>query len=241
MGLQHAPQPVLDAMNQPHVMANVMTSSISQMRFIEKLRAEIGHTRKGGAPFSHFMCLNSGSEAVTVASRLADINAKTLTDPGARHEGHDIRGLTLRGSFHGRTDRPARLSHSTQKSYRKHLASFKDQDYLLTVEPNDVEALEATFAKAQADNIFIEAFFMEPVMGEGNTRPGNNVLSSYLRARELTAAHGALLVVDSIQAGLRAHGVLSLVDYPGFRDLPPPDMETYSKALNAGQCPCRQH
>jgi acetylornithine/succinyldiaminopimelate/putrescine aminotransferase len=43
--------------------------------------------------------------------------------------------------------------------------------------------------------------------------------------------------VDSIQAGLRAHGVLSIVDYPGFRDLPPPDMEAYSKALNAGQFP----
>src|SRR5690606_12635430 len=26
-------------------------------------------------------------------------------------------------------------------------------------------------------------------------------------------------------------------DYPGFRDLPPPDMETYSKALNAGPYP----
>jgi len=236
LGLGHAPQAVLEAMNQPHVMANVMTSSMSQMKFIEKLRAEIGHTRKDGTPFSHFMCLNSGSEAVTVASRLADINAKNLTDPGARYEGHDIRGLTLRGSFHGRTDRPARLSHSTQKNYRKHLASFKDQDYLLTVEPNDIEALEATFAKAQADNVFIEAFFMEPVMGEGN--PGQAITPGfYARARELTEAHGALLVVDSIQAGLRAHGVLSLVDYPGFRDLPPPDMETYSKALNAGQYP----
>jgi acetylornithine/succinyldiaminopimelate/putrescine aminotransferase len=43
--------------------------------------------------------------------------------------------------------------------------------------------------------------------------------------------------VDSIQAGLRAHGVLSIVDYPGFEGCEPPDMETYSKALNAGQYP----
>ncbi len=69
LGLGHAPQPVLDAMNQPHVMANVMTSSISQMKFIEKLRAEIGHTRKDGTPFSHFMCLNSGSEDSGLAPR----------------------------------------------------------------------------------------------------------------------------------------------------------------------------
>jgi acetylornithine/succinyldiaminopimelate/putrescine aminotransferase len=53
----------------------------------------------------------------------------------------------------------------------------------------------------------------------------------------LTLEHGALLLVDSIQAGLRAHGVLSIVDYPGFENLDPPDMETYSKAINAGQYP----
>ena len=31
--------------------------------------------------------------------------------------------------------------------------------------------------------------------------------------------------------------MLSIVDYPGFEQLDPPDMETYSKALNAGQYP----
>jgi acetylornithine/succinyldiaminopimelate/putrescine aminotransferase len=235
LGLGHAPQAVLDSMNQPHVMANVMTPNVSQMRFVEQLRKELGHTR-GGSPFSHFMCLNSGSEAVSVASRIADIATKQMTDPGGRYEGREIRGLTMAGSFHGRTDRPARFSHSTQKTYRKHLASYRETDYLLTVQQNDIEDLEAVFAEAERESIFIEAFFMEPVMGEGN--PGEAVTPEfYLRARELTEAHGTLFLVDSIQAGLRAHGVLSIVDYPGFRDLPPPDMETYSKALNAGQYP----
>ena len=73
-------------------------------------------------------------------------------------------------------------------------------------------------------------------MGEGN--PGQAISADfYARARELTQEHGSLLLIDSIQAGLRAHGVLSIVDYPGFQDLPAPDMETYSKALNAGQYP----
>lgn len=58
----------------------------------------------------------------------------------------------------------------------------------------------------------------------------------YNLARELTAAHGSLLLVDSIQAGLRATGYLSIVDYPGFEHAQAPDMETYS-ALNAGQYP----
>ena len=77
---------------------------------------------------------------------------------------------------------------------------------------------------------------MEPVMGEGN--PGLAIEPAfYKRSRELTREHGAMFVVDSIQAGLRAQGVLSITDYPGFRELPAPDMETYSKALNAGQYP----
>ncbi|HEX4480208.1 MAG TPA: aminotransferase class III-fold pyridoxal phosphate-dependent enzyme, partial [Rudaea sp.] len=59
----------------------------------------------------------------------------------------------------------------------------------------------------------------------------------YSAARELTKAHGSIFLVDSIQAGLRGHGVLSIVDYPGFEKFEAPDMETYSKALNAGQYP----
>lgn len=235
LGLGHAPQPVLGAMNKPHVMANIMTPSISQMRFVNRLLEEIGQTR-GGSPFTHFMCLNSGSEAVSVASRIADIASREMTDPGGRYAGREIRGLTMRGSFHGRTDRPARFSHATQKAYRKYLASYRETDYLLTVRQNDVADLESVYQEAERRNVFIEAFFMEPVMGEGN--PGEAVTPEfYRRARELTQEHGTLLLVDSIQAGLRAHGVLSIVDYPGFRDLPPPDMETYSKALNAGQYP----
>jgi len=236
LGLGHAPEAVAEAMDQPHVMANIMTASVSQVDFIESLRREIGHTRKGGTPFASFLCLNSGSEAMSVASRIADVNAKILTDPGARYEGCEPRGLTLKGSFHGRTDRPARYSNSTSKAYAKHLASFRDRDYLLTVEPNNIEALEAVFSDASNKGIFIEAFFMEPVMGEGN--PGLAIEPDfYSRARELTREHGSMFVVDSIQAGLRAHGVLSVVDYPGFEKLDEPDMESYSKALNAGQFP----
>ena len=236
LGFGHAPTAVLDAMNKPHAMANVMTPSISQFELIERLHKEIGHTRSGGFPFATFICMNSGSEAMTVASRIADINTRKLTDPGARYEGRKVCGMTLAGSFHGRTDRPAHFSDSTRANYEKHLATFRESEYLLTVAPNDVESLEAVFAKADADDVFIEAFFMEPVMGEGN--PGLPIEPAfYKRARELTREHGTMFVVDSIQAGLRAHGVLSVTDYPGYRDLDAPDMESYSKALNAGQYP----
>ena len=235
LGFGHAPDDVLAAMNKKHTMANIMTPSFSQKRLVDALRNEIGHTR-GGCPYDRFFCLNSGSESVTLGARISDINARIMTDPGGRHANKSIRILSLKNAFHGRTDRPARFSDSTRSTSCKYLASFRDYDNLLTVEPNDIDQLEQVFEYVEKNNLFIEAFFMEPVMGEGS--PGQAVTPEfYARARELTEAHGSLLLVDSIQAGLRAQGVLSICDYPGFENLPAPDMETYSKALNAGQYP----
>jgi len=236
LGFGHAPERVLAAMGQPHVMANVMTPSFSHLKFVETLRAELGHTRDGGCPFERFLCMNSGSEAVTVAGRIADINAKLMTDPDGPRAGAEIKRLSLTGGFHGRTDRPARYSDSTRSTYMKHLASFRDDDSLMTVAPNDIDDLRKIFEWADANNVFLEAAFMEPVMGEGN--PGAALDPEfYAAARELTRDHGTLLLMDSIQAGLRSQGVLSIVDYPGYRDLDAPDLETWSKALNAGQYP----
>lgn len=236
LGLGHAPEAVLSAMSEKQVMANVMTPSVSQKRLTDALMDDIGANREGKSPFNRFLFLNSGSEAVTVAARISDINAKRMTDPGGRYADHEIRKVGLTRAFHGRTERPAQFSDSTRKTYSKYLATFRDNDDLITVTPNDVEQLEQVFAWAAENRVFIEAMFMEPVMGEGN--PGMSITPEfYARARELTRDHGSLLLVDSIQAGLRAHGVLSIIDYPGFEALDAPDMETYSKALNAGQYP----
>ena len=235
LGFGHTPQAILDTMAKPQVLANVMTPALAQLRFVRAIRAEIGHTGCG-CPYSHFMALNSGSESVSLASRIADVNAKLQTEPGARHAGRVVKRLAVKGAFHGRTERPAIYSDSSRKTYVQHLASYRGEDSLITVEPYSVEQLQAAFAEADAKGWFIEAVFLEPVMGEGD--PGRALPRAfYDAARELTTAHGALLLVDSIQAGLRAHGVLSVVDYPGFEGARAPDMETYSKALNGGQFP----
>jgi len=235
IGFGHTPQPVLEAMARPQAMANIMTPSLSQLRLERALRAEIGHTR-GGCPFAKFMCLNSGSEAVGLATRIADVNSKLMTDPGARHAGRTIKRVVVKGSFHGRTDRPGLYSDSSRKAYQQHLASYRNETSVIAVAPYDEAALRKVFADAQAHGWFVEAVLLEPVMGEGD--PGRALPASfYALARELTGEHGSLLLVDSIQAGLRAHGVLSVVDYPGFEGLDAPDMETYSKALNAAQYP----
>ncbi|WP_131999224.1 aminotransferase class III-fold pyridoxal phosphate-dependent enzyme [Dokdonella fugitiva] len=235
LGFGHAPKNILGVLARPQVMANVMTPNLSQLKFGKALRKEIGHTR-GGCPYAKFMCLNSGSESVSLASRIVDVNAKLMTDPGARHAGRTIKRVAVKGAFHGRTERPAVYSDSSRKAYEQNLASFRNETSLLTVEPYSVEQLKQVFADADRNGWFIEAVFIEPVMGEGD--PGRGVTPEfYVAARELTKAHGSLLLIDSIQAGLRAHGVLSIVDYPGFENIEAPDLETYSKALNAGQYP----
>jgi len=235
LGFGHTPEAVTAAMAKPQAMANIMTPNVSQLRFAQAMKREIGQTR-GGCPYVSFMCLNSGSESVSLASRIVDANAKTMTDPGARHAGKTIKRLVVKGAFHGRTERPALYSDSSRKNYVQHLASYRGEDSVLTVAPYDMNALRKVYADADANGWFIEAMFLEPVMGEGD--PGRSVpVAFYNLARELTTEHGSLLLVDSIQAGLRATGYLSIVDYPGFEGVTPPDMETYSKALNAGQYP----
>ena len=235
LGFGHAPADVLDTMGRPHVMANIMTPSLVHRRFVDGMRREVGHTRDS-CPFHRFLTLNSGSESVTVASRIADIHAWNQTRPGGPRAGQPIRFVVLKGAFHGRTGRPAQASHSTRPKYEAHLASFQDTQSIITVEPNNVDALEAAFAAAEASGHFIEAMYLEPVMGEG--RPGRQTSRAfYDAARRLTKAHDSLLLIDSIQAGIRATGCLSIVDYPGFEDAEGPDMETWSKALNGGQYP----
>jgi acetylornithine/succinyldiaminopimelate/putrescine aminotransferase len=235
LGSGHGPDSIIKAMSQNWIMANIMTPSFSQKRLGERLRKELGHTR-GYCPFDRFICMNSGSESVTVSLRIADVNAKSMTDPGGRHEGKPIKLLAVERAFHGRTGRPAQISHSCMSKYKKNLASFRDMDNLLLVPANDIPALQAMFKRADDEGFFIEMMALEPVQGEGS--PGRCVdRAFYDEARRLTNEHGSMLMVDSVQAGLRGQGCLSVVDYQGFEDAEAPDLEAWSKALNAGQYP----
>ena len=235
LGAGHGPDHVIESMADNWVMANVMTASFSQKRLDERLRKELGHTR-GWCPFEKFICMNSGSESVTVSLRIADVNANIMTQKGGKHEGKTIKMMAIEQGFHGRTDRPAQMSHSCKGKYDKHLASFQNRDNLILVPANDVASLEKAFNDAAENNVFIELLAIEPVQGEGN--PGQCVSREfYDAARRLTLEHDSMLLVDSIQAGIRGQGTLSVVDYEGFADCDAPDLETWSKAMNAGQYP----
>ena len=235
LGSGHGPSEVISSMSENWVMANVMTPSYSHKRLANRLQKELGYTR-GSCPFTRFICMNSGSESVTVSLRIADVNARKMTGPGGRHEGKEIKLMAVEKAFHGRTDRPAQISHSCKPAYDRNLATFRNRDNLILVPANDVQSLESAFAKAEQDGYFIELMAIEPVQGEGN--PGSCVERDfYDAARRLTLEHGSMLLVDSIQAGIRGQGCLSIIDYEGFQDAECPDLETWSKALNAGQYP----
>lgn len=238
LGFGHNADFLMGAVARPHCMANIMTPAFSQHEFFSEWKKQVGFTRPTGNPYSRIMALNSGSEAVELSARLTDVHAKLMTDKGAVHEGRRSTMIVLEGSFYGRTYRPARLSHSCRGIYKQHLASFQHADchLPLVVPPNDIPALRSAFAAAESAGYHVEAMYMEPVMGEG--KPGEVVQREfYDAARSLTREAHSLLIVDSIQAALRAKGVLSIVDYPGFQGSDAPDMETYSKSLNAGQYP----
>ena len=233
LGSGHGPSTIISAMSQNWVMANVMTPSYSHKRLAERLERELGHTR-GFCPFTKFICMNSGSESVTVSLRIADVNARTHTGPGGKHEGKEIKLMAVEKAFHGRTDRPAQISHSCMTAYDKNLATFRNRDNLILVPANNVAALEAAYAKAEADGYFIELMAIEPVQGEGGIRP---VPKGYLASiRALCDEHDILLMFDEVQSGV-GQGCLSIIDYDGFQDAECPDLETWSKALNAGQYP----
>jgi acetylornithine/succinyldiaminopimelate/putrescine aminotransferase len=234
LGFGHNPDNVLAVLSKPMVMANIMTPSLSQNRLIQVLRKEIGHTRPDKiCPYSQFILMNSGSEGNSVADRIVD------THTGHVRGDRKVLGVSLVQSFHGRTLRPAAVSDSSGAKYLSskcdNLARMK-KEYNRTVRPNDCEGLIQLFEHAKTNNEFIEVMYIEAIMGEGN--PGQKITPEfYSLARKLTLENGGMLVIDSVQAGVRCYGVMSMMDYPGFRDLPCPDFETFSKAINGGQYP----
>ncbi len=235
LGFGHNPDFLREAIGGDQVMANVMTPSLAQRRVVAALKHRIGINRGSKCPYTDFLFMNSGSESMTVAGRITDAHAGRVTQVGARYAGRSVKFAGLVGGFHGRTERPAQASDSSKRKYQE-LASFKGIDNLWVVMPNDVAGVKALFERADREGVFIEAFLLEPVMGEGN--PGLAITPEFYReVRAFTAAHDSFLIVDSIQAGLRAQGVLSIVDYPGFEGAEAPDIESFSKALNAGQYP----
>jgi len=236
LGYGHNPEKIRLAMAEEAVQANHMTPSLAHIDFINALKKEIGRSRPE-CPFQSFICVNSGSEANEVALRLVDMHAGNVIGQRKPHM------LVVEGSFHGRSLAAALITDTTRDAYSRNKANIINtmqqtdgMNYALTCKQNDIEGLKYWFRRCKEENCYIQAVYLEGVMGEGN--PGERLDPKfYMAARELTLEHDAALCIDSIQAGMRTTGNLSICDYPGFETLPAPDFETYSKALNGGQYP----
>ena len=76
LGFGHNPEFSKKVFNDSnYVMANIMTANFVQKEFSDLLFKELGHTRLGTnkETFTRVVCLNSGSESVSLALRLADL------------------------------------------------------------------------------------------------------------------------------------------------------------------------
>lgn len=158
---------------------------------------------------------NSGTEAMEGAFKLA-----------RRHGGGDRpRILALSGAFHGRT--MGALALTAKASYREPFEPLPAG--VEHLEFGDVDALQAAFA---TDGDKVAAFVVEPVQGEAGVR---SLPPGYLAAaRELTRAHGALLILDEVQSGMGRTGTWLAQHHQHIGGGVVPDVIALAKGLAGG-------
>ncbi|WP_075236881.1 acetylornithine transaminase [Mycobacterium colombiense] len=156
------------------------------------------------SPARVFFC-NSGTEANEVAFKLSRLTGRTKL-------------VAAQEAFHGRTMGSLALTGQPSKQ-----APFAPLPGDVTHVPyGDTEALAAAVDDATA------AVFLEPIMGEsGVVVPPEGYL---VAARDITARHGALLVLDEVQTGMGRTGTF----FAHQHDAITPDIVTLAKGLGGG-------
>ncbi len=184
-------------------------ATIPQITLAEHLLTII---EPGGAPEgSKVFLANSGTEANECALKIVRAHANASDHPRPRI-------LVLDHAFHGRTT--GALALTWKERYR---APFEPLIPGVEFIPSgDLEALAA----AMDDDV--AGMFIEPIQGEAGV---HEVPVDYLRAaRDLTRAHGALLVFDEVQSGLGRTGEWMAHHPSGVV----PDVVTLAKGLGGG-------
>jgi acetylornithine/N-succinyldiaminopimelate aminotransferase len=148
---------------------------------------------------------NSGTEANEAAFKISRLTGRTKL-------------VAAQGGFHGRTMGALALTGQPSKQ-----APFAPLPGDVTHVPyGDVDALAAAVGDDTA------AVFLEPIMGEsGIVVPPDGYLAA---ARDITARHGALLVLDEVQTGMGRTGTFFAHQHDGIT----PDVVTMAKGLGGG-------
>jgi acetylornithine aminotransferase len=172
--LGHAHPVLVDAVSsQIATLAHISNyfASPSQIELAERLKRISGAGADGRVYFG-----NSGAEAIEAAIKLARLNQGRT------------KIVALTNAFHGRT--MGSLSLTAKPAMR---------DPFQPLLP-DVVHIDATLAALDATiDGSVAALVVEPIQGEAGVV---ELPHGYLeRARELTARHGALLIIDEIQTG----------------------------------------
>jgi acetylornithine/N-succinyldiaminopimelate aminotransferase len=151
-----------------------------------------------------FFC-NSGTEANELAFKLSRLTGRTKL-------------VAAQEGFHGRTMGSLALTGQPTKQ-----APFQPLPGHVTHVPyGDVDALAAAVGDDTA------AVFLEPIMGEsGVVVPPEGYLAA---ARDVTARHGALLVLDEVQTAMGRTGAFFAHQHDGIT----PDVVTLAKGLGGG-------
>ncbi|MCP2264060.1 acetylornithine transaminase [Promicromonospora thailandica] len=166
---------------------------------------------------------NSGTEAVEAAFKMT---RRVAASSGV---GTRTRVLALEGAFHGRS--MGALALTAKQAYREPFEPLPGGVEHLPF--GDLAALEAAFTpRSVAEHGEVAALVVEPVQGEAGVRP---LPPGYLAAaRRLTAAHGALLVLDEVQTGVGRCGSWFAYQQPEIGGGIVPDVVTVAKGLGGG-------
>ncbi len=157
-----------------------------------------------GAEARVFFC-NSGTEANEVAFKITRLTGRTKL-------------VAAQGAFHGRT--MGSLALTGQPAKQEPFAPLPGE--VVHIPYGDIDELTCAVDKDTA------AVFLEPIMGEGGVvvPPAGYLVA----AREITAKHGALLVLDEVQTGMGRTGAFFAHQHDGVT----PDIVTLAKGLGGG-------
>lgn len=184
-------------------------ASPTQITLAERL-IELGQ----GDADSRVFLTNSGTEANEAAFKLIRLHGRASGTS---------RVLALEGSFHGRS--MGALALTSKAAYREPFEPLPGGVEFLPF--GDVAALEQALAAGG-----VAAVVLEPIQGEAGVRPlGAGYLAA---ARELTTAHGALLVLDEVQTGIGRCGHWLAHHDPEIGGGIRPDVVTLAKGLGGG-------
>lgn len=126
--------------------------------------------------------------------------------------------ITFENGFHGRTlaTMSATGKPGWDQVFAPQVPGFPKAHY------NDIDSVAALIGPQTV------AVMLEPIQGEGGVVPAT---PGFLRAlRELTAAHGLLLIVDEVQTGMGRCGTLFAYEAAGVA----PDIMTLGKGIGGG-------